>query len=211
MFENNKKIFEDNRLVFYDDIGLYLLIEEINDLDESLINRSKYVPFDDLKIEISIENIEKTLNFYSSYVKDGGEKIYFFFDKDFNFLEIEDAYPKLLSISDIEEILSLAYLKIVLNNKESYKILEVDKKMFEMIIKSENPNPFYEFPDVTMEQFEKIYEHFNQNENIKNKKYINVGLNLEKGILDAYFYNLDIDEVISSKSETINGMLMEKI
>ena len=54
MFENNKKIFEDNRLVFYDDIGLYLLIEEINDLDESLINRSKYVHFDDLKIEISI-------------------------------------------------------------------------------------------------------------------------------------------------------------
>lgn len=207
--EFNQKDYDVSIILFDEEIGIHILLVSIETLDEVLLSRKNFcVDNEGEKYEVSILDVENALKFYSTFLKKGGDIIAFFFDKNCNFINIEEGYIKYISNADIYEL--LIYNSISIPAKffdpehkieSDYTFFELDKQMLEMIIKSKNELPFYNFPKVKITHFEDIYNHFIQNEDIKNKNILSIGFNEKEGIIDSYSFECSIDEVLASDDE----------
>ena len=191
-------LLEMEDISFKKEIDLFILSASWKKLKNSLSNKTNYViTFEEKTFEITYEQIQESLEFYTSCFYLSELSINFYFTKDGKFFDTKDALPKYMSITDLNMFLFVSnfYKKFhrLVNNvtvEEEYKFLEVKIKFLEIIINTANAKLFWNYPNITIEQLKNVYEHFITNENVVDKKVVYMGINEHKEVIDAYYHDI---------------------
>lgn len=191
-------LLEMEDISFKKEIDLFVLSASWNKIKNSLSNKTNYVTtFEEKTFEITYEQIQESLEFYTSCFYLSELSINFYFTKDGKFFDTKAALPKYMSITDLNMFLFVSnfYKKFhrLVNNvtiEEEYKFLEVKIKFLEIIINTANAKLFWNYPNITVEQLKNVYEHFITNENVVDKKVVYMGINEHKEVIDAYYHDI---------------------